>query len=550
MKKTKGKRQRRGNKSHYSGVRSDGSNIPTGAKGSNAPLWHGSPELLLAAASFPYAYVSGKRVPWNNPILETLPSKQGNYFVNSGLATLNVCPVYGAPEDAQAPINVAAQAEYSFTRHANSGARNYYAPDQMLFFAAMDQVFAYINWLERIYGNARKFLNINRYVGEAVLLAEGVDADDIRKNLLQFYGRINVLIDKAAQFAVPANLTIYQRHAAMFQGFYAEGESVKDQLYAFMPSHFYYFDLINDAGALIPKLAPRFGYGLDHYASVDELITFGEDMIKRIISDDDFGLMSGDILKAYQGNIIKLQSLQLEYQAPITTDLYMLESFKNATVVPTVAPGALMHSATKGYLIQAVQAVYHAPAPDRRTENTFYYVGQKNALRTLLENRIITTIRVNPTPADTMEMTRLVVGAKDYTDNSTGDVIESVCSLVCSTEVAMSASYWNWTYNITKREWEITAMTSSYVTTFAIGTSADFSASSVRLFARVSAFKFHPAMHVLTYKEGTVANSASFTDGYLNFDVDNYTMLDQNNIDMLHTADLLGLFDVKAVAKF
>lgn len=251
----------------------------------------------------------------------------------------------GNSDNKAAPINVAADSMYSFIRHANSGSANYDAPDLMLYMLAYADIYSAINFLQRTYGIAQLYAIGNRYLPDALLYASGFDPDDVRNNLAQFRYGINLLINKASALAVPNTMKIFLRRAMLYQNIYTEGPSIKDQLYMMIPESFTIFDLDPDTGAgmLSQKRWMNWNLGSNLVAGIDkgerlypktvsEAILFVDQMIQAIIREEDFGIMSGDILKAYGQNIIKLTSLPEYYPIIPMYDQWVLSQFSHARV--------------------------------------------------------------------------------------------------------------------------------------------------------------------------------------------------------------------------
>lgn len=546
-------------------------------EGTQDAAWHGNAYLLQAAASFPYAYSVGGRYKWDNPLFykqNILPSESVplDTFTVPGLVTFEVTPVYPSNGDLNDPLNVAGQSQFSFIRHANSGARNYKSPDLIIYDVCMDQIYAYINWLMRIYGNARKFTITNQYYGQALLQSENIDADDVRSHLMDFYGGINVLIDKAAQFAVPGNMPVFKRHSMLYQAIYCEGDSIKDQLYMYTPSGFYgyAYDATTSAGSaqfiprsVIEDLADPTNPN-SKKLTVRKLLDFGTNLVNRFLQDDDFALISGDTLKAYGDNILKLVAMPIDYNTPTYTDLNVLECMKNATCVQSLTIGNLTQDPTTNQLSQNIWGTYN-PATDLyeiNTTNLSLRLYQMGCLQAMCENRVISTIRTEPKPEDTMEITRHTVGARNFrvldTPNDRGDM--ALVDLICSSDIITRAKYWAWEYDATTTTWQLSFRQSVYAMPGGAALKSNSTGVEVldtwydffRDTARWTAFKFHPAIHAMLFsrEQGTSDYAGLIvTSAKLFFDVDNYTILNNNNLDQLHNADIMYMYGIDAVAK-
>lgn len=293
----------------------------------NDPSWHAANEQLLHdVASFPFAQPTGSTINLNNE-LKRADVLNGSYAV-PGLMILDLMPTYGYSDSAGDPMNVAAQSLYSFIRHTNSGARNYDPTDLMIYLMSIDQLYSYISWLQRVYGLSTAYTQLNRYYGANSLTCEGIDLPSSEEHLANFRAGINLLIDKVAQFVVPNCLPVFKKHATTFSGVYIEGESIKQQLYMFHPVAFGRFELDETgAGSLVYYKTPG---DVKTPASYSDLLAYGNAMINAIFSNEDYGLMSGDILNAFRGNTITLTSVPESFVIVPSYDENVLEQIKNA----------------------------------------------------------------------------------------------------------------------------------------------------------------------------------------------------------------------------
>lgn len=227
-------------------------------KGSNDPAWYAaSNELLRDSASIPYSWPVGTPIDFHNPLNLTAENRK---WAVPGIQSIQLVPSVGLSDSPSSPINVAANATYAFVRHANAGHSNYDAPDLMLYIMAMSQVYSYICYLQRAYGVATLYAQTNRYLPDALLTAMGCNPGAIRSGLSDFRYGINVLINKAASFAVPAEMTVFNRQAFLYSNIYTEGTSIKDQLYMYNPNGFwqYSWDTATQKGKLTLKSMPSY----------------------------------------------------------------------------------------------------------------------------------------------------------------------------------------------------------------------------------------------------------------------------------------------------
>lgn len=506
----------------------------------NDPSWYAaSPQLLKDAASINFTWPLGQQVQLNHP-------RFAQPRVVPGLQTMYLIPSVGYSSDPSSPINIAAQSFFSWVRHANSGSKNYDAPDLMIYTMAMTQVYSYINYLMRIYGTLNLYAQQNRYVPDGILEAQHLNKDSLYNNIAQFRYGINLLIDKAAQFAVPANMSIFARHAFLYRNVYVEGQSIKDQMYMYAPHGFWKFGLDDDgAGCLV--LDDRMF--VDQASKIDQamLISYGIDMIDKILEQEGFGIMCGDILKAYgSGGILKLAYCPEVYVLTPLMDLAVLEQMKNTTVFP-VSPDlylsntSIIQSPDKSHLLHTVSIT-------RAKGNTVLRKEASLKFETLQELRILSTLMAEPTPELVIENTRLMAGLGPSTEIVIDKEGYTIAPIYCGSDICVACSECAYVYTATEnggfvrhmRPWNI-----AYAKIINTGMPGydyvdDLSSSSV--------FKFRPYCHIIT---GNITETAmDVTDGGLFFDVDNYAILTHQELYRMHEMALMSMFAVPLVGSY
>lgn len=385
------------------------------SKSGNDPAWYASnPILLRDAASYPFSFVTGASnihdpSIWKDSNIEVSPNTQV-----PGIASYHIYPTVGTSMNATDPINVASQSVYSFVRHANSGHSNYDPADLMIYIMAMANMYSFLVWCQRLYGYALTYDQRNRYIPKDLIRTNNVDADDLTNNLANFRFWINTLIAKMVSFAVPATMSVFSRMSFMYSDYYIEGTSIKEQLYQFVPDGFYKFGL--DEQSIGNLTWEAFDWSVP--MTVSKVMEYGETMFNAIWSQEDFGIMSGDILKAYGDNIIKLSQIPEAYSMVPKFDPMVLTQMKNADLV-RVTPTRIAQSTTDGSILQRLSP--KAFAADEKHYNIASTLGAQyisifNAgmMCTLRDYNVLTVDTDQPTPDVVIEATRLKIAYDAY----------------------------------------------------------------------------------------------------------------------------------------
>lgn len=537
----KRKRRSTGNQSTYRGGKVDDSYREESddlKSKTNDPSWYSNDAALLRdAASIPYSWAVGTPIDMRIGDLGSVTLTTRRYVV-PGILTLHTMPTFGLSLDKNSPLNVASTAMYSFVRHANSGHSNYAAPDLMIYATAFTQVYSAINWLQRIYGLMNLYSQRNRYLPKALVECQGIDFDSILNNLANFRYGINLAIAKAASFAIPASMSLFQREAFMYQNVYTEGDTVKDQLYLYVPHGFLMYEEDETGSHLNYKT-------VSSYASVNgipyqNLLNLVNDMLTPLIGSEDVNIMSGDVLKAYgDSGIIKLASLGESYPVVPIMDKAVLEQMKNSTIMPTAQSLGVFQNTNKEYLLSPVHL-------------TVVESEVKDLIRAHLykSNRILTTYEYDPTPATTMENSRLM---SFVVEDRTYDIDNKVLSypIVCGSEVVRFCRLWYYEGDTDKAR----ILKSEDILSMNVIDATDAATAYTQLdalrvdLALTSNYHYHPSLLSTTYStSGDIVNVVG--NICYHYDTDNYAIIDSQTCEKLHETALMSMIAVPSIAKF
>lgn len=301
----------------------------------NDVSWYArSPRLLMDAASFPFAVATGSRVKFNSTVV-------GDYHV-PGIMRIGIEPTIGCSDYAGVghgvatdAVNLSAQNVYAYIRHMNSGHANYNAPDLMLYFLAYDQISMYHSWLKRVYGVARYYSMYNWYLGKSLLYTMRVDPDDVIMNMADLRQAINMLAAQMEMFFVPDIFPLFTRHKYIYENVYMDDMSVKSQFFYFNPHSFGKYKAMSgdQTYGVIERVTPFTG---SNRLKVTDMISFGQDLINAFVAQEDCGIISGDIKKAYnETGLMHLDMVNDDYTVVPVFVPELLEQIHNCKVMGT-----------------------------------------------------------------------------------------------------------------------------------------------------------------------------------------------------------------------
>lgn len=532
--------------------------------------WYAQNEQLLKdVASYAYGYALGgkyKTLGIESPLFPeyTTPSQNANSVALPGILALRLIPTIGYSDNANSPINICARNLYTFIRAANSGAKNYDSADLILYLTAMDSAYSYLSWMKRLYGLIGISNIENRYFPWAAVTAAGGIYSDLRNNLADFRAYINMFAVRLASMCIPNSMSYLRRHQWIYEGIYMDTDHPKSQAYLFAPEGFHVFGLDSDgAGACLFKSFDAFGMD----GSFDAIKRYGNAILGPILNgagEEDFNLISGDILKAYGENgVYRAEMISEDYVVVPSYDLSALGQIQNARTMPFIIGDTtndhmfdFTQDASKNFLVSKPKVdLSWCPRGASGGWNEGANVPMASIYR---GNYLINTYNDNPGPADSMEYTRLA--------NMIGDdgAIYTLGSEICT-------RFYFYYFMETSNGWDLVQSsanrndiplryaskgdpTTDDPTKWNEVLTPGSVATAMEKMSQISAFRYHPYQYVIL--TDSTDGSGPAKEGHGTFyptapigDTNVYTLIDNENLRMMSEVALMSEFGLETYGR-
>lgn len=280
----------------------------SGIPGKNDWQWYAlSEQIAKDIASIPYNTLSGVtvQVTVQEGIADkvtTIPAPITGVWNNQAVARIEYSPAqFANPQDTTSGIQMATTQLYTYIRHANSGARNYEPADVMMYVLGMRDIYIQYFELKRAIGVCQAFSFENRSLPDTILQACGVDAEDLRKNIAQYRGQLNIIAKKINSFAVPKYFKAFERAAYVASNVFADSDSIRGQFYVFTKVINYQVNTTGSAtGTALAATLDNLVTGTQGFKLISARIATLQAAISAIEGDTDMLTMSGDILHAFK----------------------------------------------------------------------------------------------------------------------------------------------------------------------------------------------------------------------------------------------------------
>lgn len=469
-----------------------------------------------------------------------------------GIMAMDVFIGPGVSDSFDSAYNVSMQNAYSFIRHANSGSRNYEFQDLGLYYTSMDSAYTFLASMIRIYGLLRLYSVRNRYLPLGLLTALGISQpafNNLIGDLPNFREYINTFTLKLMSLAVPRDIKFFNRHQFMFGGVYKDEDSDLASLYVFKPRNLYIYEVGTEGGFCRSIDLPDTTWN-----NISSIRTFGDVILSHLRSQEDIGIISGDILKAYGSEgLWKGSEIDPLYTVIPVYNPQILEQIHNATccLFPSsfnnVGNITQVETASGNYLVSKPEW-YVFPEGTVDDPDSVNYRLMTHTIEAYMADRLITVHSPEPTVEDVVEATRLMT-IPNYCQSEKGAV-----GLAWDSQHPYMTEILGPAYTIRRKPGTNADLVASYEKSDAMAyyTADDAEGSSLLFsipdYSRIGNFVDHPrfifqCVSDALYDKG---DGAGVLD---TFDVDNYTVMTQHTLKPLHDACILSLYHVPGMSE-
>lgn len=393
------------NKENRAGSSTD--QVETGKKKGCAPtkndwkFYAASEQLAKDVASLPYNYVSGGKFRVAG---ETSTNTITNNEAIPGVMVLPYVSSIGVASGRADGVNNAAIQFYSAVRKANSGAKNYEAPDLMMYVLALRDIYATMAAAKQVIGLASRYDNLNINTPELILRSLGVDAADLRANLANYRYQFNLLVKKVNTFAMPEIFSVFARSVYIHSAVFMDSTSTRAQYYVFRKMGYHVWDgKTSERGTQLTYHTPTFIPTTDVSAKTFKALFIDPlyEMLNALYYDTDAQTMNGDIQKAFSTGLLQFVEVDENYATPFSMDEDILAQIENSHSVGYPIEKWVPNSDVSLDITQANQIISFNPA-----FNVDNYSTNNRPLQ--MTRLAFNSHKDNPDYKDNLEWSRLI----------------------------------------------------------------------------------------------------------------------------------------------
>ena len=481
-------------------------------------------------ASYPYNRLPGSKfnIPWHSGTFSNFPDS-ATYLPN--FCVLSYVPGIGnTNDDANAGINIATKQLYTYVRHANSGARNYEGPDIMMYVLAMRDIYTRFFEAKRALGIAYAYYFENKNFPDGLLRSIGVDPKDLRENLAQYRGRLNLLAAKINSFAVPKYFKSFDRAAFISSFYFTDSTSIRGQAYIFRTAGYYTWSgTTSEKGTSLNfRFDPSFDAANTTTPAFSKVSSFKtvyldtlESQLDALFYDDDANTMAGDILKAFdQSNLYQVADIPDPYVVLGTYDEDILAQIENSFAANNYSSKTFASTFTEEVLAvtqenQIIKAgITLADTGTASFPNGWYFNSHKDS----------------PEFSDNLEWSRLIVSA---TKSANSWILHYGLELLLTINIV----------NMDPKYDDQRMVYSALSQSLAVASNGSVSSTAISTIAKLAIFDWHPGIYFINYSiNGTDITSSEIIPF---MDLKFYTVLTDKEIHPTHDSACMAAFYAK-----
>lgn len=231
--KGKGKRSReRGNVAETSAKTKGKDNISSKVNSTgleNVEVYMSDPELTRTVANLSF----GNRL---GSIVQSFQKGEGAFtWKLPGIMAVRIAPSIGYTSNASDPANVAARRMYAVLTHGTGRSAKYTPPDVMQVELAYAEVIKMFSYAVRTLQLSFNVNPLSAYEPEDLVLMSGFDPNDINDNRHDYIGTLQELITMSSRIVMPGNLNIFKQAWNQFAYVYADSPDAMSQVYIPVP---------------------------------------------------------------------------------------------------------------------------------------------------------------------------------------------------------------------------------------------------------------------------------------------------------------------------
>lgn len=226
-------------------------------------------------------------------------------------------PCIGTVSDANlqtTAVNLAARKLYSVLSNKSGRTATYGPQDVIMAVLGVGEVVSMVSWMQRAFGLVMTYSQRNRDLPRNIFGAMCINYDDFISNMANYRVRLNAIIQTFNKVAIPANISWFQKAAAMYEAVYMDSPDDMAQLYIYNPATTWILnESVYEGGTILQSYSwccDRAGGG-----QVVQLFTIYlnrlQEMVNALLTSTTLNIVYADVLNYCNNNNVPMLKLGL-----------------------------------------------------------------------------------------------------------------------------------------------------------------------------------------------------------------------------------------------
>jgi len=272
------------------------------------------------------------------------------------LLSVNYVPTIGTCLEGDIDAVDQATAElFTYIRSKNSGRVNWTSANLMIYCLSKKSVYTFHALMVRALSIINYYSARDWNIPDEFLKAADWDLEDLQKHRNDLSAYINQFALAANTMNVPNVFPIIKEEAYLASSIFKLDESNDmGQYLMFQPDGLYRYEENVESGSIFGSLQ---WYAFPENMGYDDIVTYGNKLIRDIKNSEDHAIMSGDIARAFESSkLVKLNKVKPDVYIKPVYDKDILDALHNSDIVKMDTIGEIREDLLSGGIRQVLHA--------------------------------------------------------------------------------------------------------------------------------------------------------------------------------------------------
>lgn len=236
-------------------------------------------------------------------------------------------------------VNLAARKLYSVLSNKSGRTAAYGPQDVIMAVLGVGEIVSMVSWMQRAFGLVMTYSQRNRDLPRNIFGAMCINYDDFVSNIANYRVKLNTVIQTFNKIAIPANISWFQKAAAMYEAIYMDSPDEMAQLYVYNPATTW---ILNESVYEQGTILQSNSWCCDRVSNAPVVQTFStylnklQGMVNALLTSTTLNVVYADVINYCNNNnvpMLKLGLIDETYSVKPVYDEEALLHIHNMTIL-------------------------------------------------------------------------------------------------------------------------------------------------------------------------------------------------------------------------